>query len=91
MNGMIVVFAGPSGAGKGRIFKEIAKRRSNVVHIPSVTTRKLRNNEIEGVDYIVMSKDEFLNAAKEGHFFEWVEYDDFFYGTLNIPTDELAF
>ena len=86
MNGMIVVLSGPSGAGKGRIFNEIAKLRGNVKRIPSVTTRAKRD---EKDDYIFVSKDEFLDKVENHEFFEYEWYDSELYGTLKIPLEQL--
>ena len=90
MNGMIIVLAGPSGAGKGRIFDEIAKSRNNVRKVLSVTTRKRRQEEIGKDAYMYVSKQEFQDMVARDMFFEWEEYDGNFYGTLNIPTEELC-
>jgi len=89
MNGMIVVLSGPSGAGKGRIFDEIAKRRDNVRKDFSVTTRSRRTEELEKPSYIYVSKQEFQDMIDKGMFFEWEEYDGNFYGTLSVPIEEL--
>lgn len=90
MNGMIIVLAGPSGAGKGRIFDEIAKTRQNVRKVLSVTTRQRREEEMGKDAYVYVSKQEFQDMISKGMFFEWEEYDGNFYGTLNVPTEELA-
>lgn len=90
MNGMIIVISGPSGAGKGRIFDEIAKSRNNVRKVLSVTTRRRLEEEIGKDAYIYVSKQEFQDMIDKGMFFEWEEYDNNFYGTLNIPTEELT-
>ena len=89
MKGMLVVLVGPSGAGKGRVFKEIAKLRKNVRKVLSVTTRSVRPNEKQGVDYIYVDRNKFFQMKENGEFFESVNYDGNFYGTLNIPVEEL--
>lgn len=89
MNGMLVVLSGPSGAGKGRIFKEILRRRNNIRKIPSVTTRELREDEVQGVDYISVPEEDFIEMQNDGCFFESVCYADNMYGTLRIPVEEL--
>lgn len=90
MNGMIIVISGPSGAGKGRIFDEIAKTRNNVRKVLSVTTRQRREEEIGKDTYMYVSKQEFQEMIDKDMFFEWEEYDGNFYGTLNVPTEELT-
>lgn len=90
MNGMIIILSGPSGAGKGRIFDEIAKTRNNVRKVLSVTTRQRRQEEIGKDTYMYVTKQEFQDMIEKGMFFEWEEYDGNYYGTLNIPTEELS-
>ena len=48
----------------------------------SVTTRKPRRNEVDGVDYHFRSKSEFEQHIAQGSFLEWAEYGGNFYGTL---------
>ena len=88
MNGVIVVLSGPSGAGKGRTFDEILKRRSNVRKVLSLTSRPRRKDDKD--NYVFVSKEEFLSKVDNNEFFEYVWYDDNLYGTLNIPTEELS-
>lgn len=89
MNGMIIVLSGPSGAGKGKTFEEISKLRSTVRKVLSVTTRPKRAEDIENPNYIFVSEEEFLNMEAQDKFFESVLYDGNYYGTLEIPVDEL--
>lgn len=89
MKGMLVILSGPSGAGKGRVFKEIAKRRRNVRKVLSVTTRPKRKEDFEKENYIFVSEKEFLEMRENGEFFESVSYDGNLYGTLSIPVEEL--
>ena len=90
MNGMIIVLSGPSGAGKGRVFEEIEKRRQNARKVLSVTTRSRREEEMQKANYIFVSREEFEKMIANNMFFEWEIYDNNFYGTLNIPLEELA-
>ena len=48
----------------------------------SVTTRKPRRNEVDGVDYYFRSKSAFEKHIAQGDFLEWAEYGGNFYGTL---------
>ncbi len=48
----------------------------------SVTTRKPRRNEVDGIDYHFRSKPEFETHIAQDDFLEWAEYGDNFYGTL---------
>lgn len=89
MNGMIIVLSGPSGAGKGRTFDEIAKVRENVRKVLSLTTRPKREEDMKKENYVFVSKEEFLTRVENGEFFEYEWYDDNLYGTLNVPVEEL--
>lgn len=89
MNGLIVVLSGPSGAGKGTVYNEIAKKRNNVRKEISVTTREKRNGEVCGKDYLFVSKETFLNWKEQERFIESVEYDGQYYGTLKVDLNDL--
>lgn len=58
-NGMLVVFSGPSGAGKGTILAEYLRRGTEAVCSVSATTRKPRPGEIDGVHYHFVTKEAF--------------------------------
>ena len=49
--GLLFIISGPSGAGKGTVVKELVKLPENEVSI-SVTTRKPREGEIDGIHYM---------------------------------------
>ncbi|MBE5821485.1 MAG: guanylate kinase [Clostridiales bacterium] len=80
MNNIIVVLSGPSGAGKGTIYKEIAKE-GNTYRYVSCTTRSPREGEVEGFDYEYISKQEFKEREDKGFFLETSLYDSNYYGT----------
>lgn len=82
MENLIVVLSGPSGAGKGSVFEGIKKRRNNVKKEISVTTRKMRDGEKNGIDYIFKSKEEFFKMKEQEMFIETINFDNNYYGTL---------
>ena len=88
MNGMIVILAGPSGAGKGRIGEELVERM-NIRKVLSVTTREKREEDKVKNNYLFVDKETFLKLKKQGKFFETNYYDGNWYGTLRIPEEEL--
>ena len=90
MKGMLVVLAGPSGAGKGRIGGELVERM-NMRKVLSVTTREKREEDKVKNNYIFLDTESFLNLKEQGGFFETNYYDGNWYGTLTIPEEELDF
>lgn len=80
-NGMLVVVSAPSGCGKDTVFKEIRKKRADIVESVSATTRKPREGEIEGVNYFFLSENQFKALIESGGFLEYAVYNDCFYGT----------
>ena len=86
--GKLVVLSAPSGAGKTSICKELLKRNKNWLFSVSVTTREKRDNEVDGVDYIFISKEKFEHLDKFGELIEseWVHGNR--YGTQIVPLEE---
>ena len=70
-NGMLVVVSAPSGCGKDTVFKEIRKKRNDIVESVSATTRKPREGEVEGVNYFFLSEDEFKNLIENNGLLEY--------------------
>lgn len=79
---MIIIVAGPSGAGKTTVCNLLVKEDGNLLYSVSATTRAKRRGEKDGVDYYFISEDEFKNWKKEGRFLETAEVHGHYYGTL---------
>ena len=77
---MIIIFSGPSGVGKSTIINELLNHISLYFSI-SHTTRKKRNNEINGKDYYFISLNEFNKLIEENYFIEYEKYGTDYYGT----------
>ena len=84
-NGLMLVFTGCSGVGKGTIVKELLKRNPNNELSVSVTTREPREGEVHGREYYFSSKSEFKELAANGGFLEYAEFCGNFYGTPKEP------
>lgn len=86
--GAMFVIEGPSGTGKGTIAKEILKRDPNIKFSVSVTTRKPRPTEKEGVDYYFVTNEQYDEFLAQDAFYEHVDsqYGDC-YGTLRSEVD----
>ncbi len=80
--GLLIVLSGPSGVGKGTVRKELFKQpNTNYEYSISVTTRKPREGEVDGVDYFFVSREEFEKMIKEGKLLEYAEFVGNYYGT----------
>ena len=65
--GIIVILSSPSGAGKTSLVKEISSKNSFSISI-SHTTRKPRNNEIDGIDYYFINQKKFKELINKKNF-----------------------
>ena len=80
--GVLLVISSPSGTGKTTICKKLLAYDKNILLSVSVTTRKKRKNEVEGIDYYFRSKKEFLNLKSQNSFIENALVFENYYGTL---------
>ena len=87
--GILIVISSPSGAGKTSICKELLRLDNKIRPSISVTTRKPRNNEIDGSDYIFISNDDFNKQISNGSFLEYANVFNNKYGTLADATEKL--
>ena len=82
----LIVVAGPSGAGKTTVASRLVDRDKRFSFSISASTRSPRGNEVDGVDYLFLSQDEFATMVSNGDFVEWAEVHGEKYGT---PRDQL--
>ena len=79
--GLVLVISSPSGAGKTTICKKIIQEVDGIDLSVSVTTRKIRKDEIEGKDYFFRNDSEFETLVKNDEFLEYANVFGFSYGT----------
>lgn len=80
--GLLIVLSGPSGVGKGTVRKEIFDDpTTSYKYSISMTTRNMREGEVDGVDYFFKTKEEFEALIQEDQFIEYAEYVGNYYGT----------
>lgn len=85
--GLLIVLSGPSGVGKGTVRKALFEMPDqNFVYSVSMTTRKMREGEVEGKDYFFVSKEQFEEKIEQGKFLEYAEFVGNYYGT---PIDKV--
>lgn len=88
--GILMVLSGPSGVGKGTI-KEILKTSINIIESVSVTTRNMREGEVDGVSYSFISNEQFDKKVENGEFLEHFNNFGKQYGTLkSVVVENLA-
>lgn len=89
--GKLFIVTGPSGVGKGTILTKFFKNnKEGVFYSVSMTTRKPRPVEVDGVNYLFVSEETFKEAIKKDEFLEWAEYSGHYYGTnKKIVLDKL--
>ena len=78
--GIIVILSSPSGAGKTSLVKEISAKNSFTISV-SHTTRKPRNNELDGIDYYFVTQNEFKKLISKKKFLEYAEVFNHYYGS----------
>ena len=86
---ILIVISSPSGAGKTSVCKKLLELDSELRPSISVTTRRPRNNETNGIDYIFISKEDFDKKISNGQFLEYANVFNNKYGTLVSSTKDI--
>lgn len=84
--GLMVIISSPSGAGKTTLTRKIISDMEETVLSISVTTRKKRPNEQEGLHYYFINDSTFNQMVKDGNLLESANVFGFNYGT---PKDKV--
>ncbi|MEX3008216.1 guanylate kinase [Hoeflea sp. TYP-13] len=79
--GLMLVLSSPSGAGKSTIARNLLENDEDFNLSVSVTTRKRRGSEIDGVHYNFLSDAEFQRLRDSDALLEWAEVHGNYYGT----------
>jgi guanylate kinase len=85
----VFVISGHSGAGKTTIAYEVLEKMSSVKKVVTCTTRKIRDNEKDGVDYNFVSKEVFEQWIKKDKLIEYEKYAGNYYGSLKEDVDKI--
>lgn len=88
--GILFVISGPAGSGKGTVVKMLCDNHSDVGLSVSMTTRKPREMDIEGVTYYFTTREDFEKRIENG---EFIEYNVFsgnnqYYGTPKFSVEK---
>ena len=79
--GILIVISGFSGAGKGTLVKALIKKYHNYALSVSMTTRKPREGERDGVEYFFTDTEGFEETIRQGGLIEYAQYCGNYYGT----------
>ena len=83
MNGIAFVISGPAGVGKTTLCDRLLLDFNPILsRVITVTTRKPRKDEVDGKDYIFISKAEFDELKRNNSFLEYAKVHDNQYGSL---------
>lgn len=88
-SGILVVISGFSGAGKGTLVKKLLENYDNYALSISMTTRKSREGEENGVHYFFVDHEKFENTIKEDGLLEYASYCGNYYGTPKAYVEEM--
>ena len=82
--GKLIIISAPSGSGKSTIIGRIIDDpRLRLAFSVSATTRPIRGEEQDGVDYYFMTEEQFRHEIEQEAFAEYEEvYPGRYYGTL---------
>ena len=86
--GKLIVVSGPSGAGKSTLIRQALDAVPELAYSVSATTRKPREGEVDGRDYVFLSREQFERWIEDGRFLEWAEYSGNLYGTPENKVEE---
>jgi len=81
VRGILFVLSGPSGVGKGTILDKLMNDFNGIKYSISVTTRKPRKDEKDGIDYFFVSTEKFQEMKREDLFLETACVHGNYYGT----------
>ncbi len=86
-SGRLFVLSGPSGVGKDAALVRLKELGRPYHFTVTATTRPKRPGEVDGVDYIFLTRDRFEEMVDTGGFLEWSEV----YGNLyGVPSSQVT-
>ena len=87
-SGVLVVFSGPSGSGKGTVLAQYFAAHPEAAFSVSATTRAPRPGEVDGVNYHFVSRERFEEMISQGEVLEYTQYGGNYYGSPAGPIRE---
>ncbi len=75
---LLIVISGPSGVGKDSVVQALKDRGLPFHFVVTATTRPRRTEEVHGVDYFFVSKEEFAHMIEHDDLIEYaIVYSDY--------------
>ena len=87
--GKFVLIVGPTCVGKTTLINALKERIPDAGVIISTTTRDIRPNEVNGVDYEFTTDEDFEKRQKAGEFYEAVRRPTGYYGSSRFQVQDL--
>ncbi|MDR2778834.1 MAG: guanylate kinase [Puniceicoccales bacterium] len=87
---ILFILSGPSGVGKDTVIRRLLKEigDKSLKKIVTTTTRLPRKDEVNGIDYHFVSKEEFFRRIKESEFLEYANvHGDYYYGSSRTDVE----
>ncbi len=88
MTAQLYIISAPSGAGKTSLVREACQRLERLQVSVSHTTRPMRPNDKDGVDYHFVALDEFHAMLQRCEFLEHAQVFDNFYATSQLAVEK---
>ena len=86
---IIIAIYGPAGSGKDYLLRSLKDLNKDIFHpIVNETTRPMRENEVEGVDYHFLSAQDFACKVFSGEMLQAKSFNGWYYGTSFASLDE---
>jgi len=85
---LLLVFSGPSGAGKDSVLTRMKELDIPLEFIVTVTTRPRRPRERDNVDYHFISEENFQKMLQEKELLEWANVYGNWYGVPKEPVKQ---
>ncbi len=86
--GLLIVFSGPSGCGKGTIMERLLAAREDTMLSVSVTTRAPRPGDVDGVQYFFRTHEQVEEMIRDNALLEYAQYNGNYYGTPRAAVEE---
>ncbi len=88
--GLMLILSSPSGAGKTTLTRTLLQMKELDLTLSiSLTTRKKRSSEYDGIHYHFIEKAEFERRRDAGEMLEYAEVHGNYYGTPREKVEEL--